>query len=283
MRSRGFPEAIFRFWGPGIRKFVRRWIIESNDNTAETTGKAFPCTAPGTGVHATSGRHTRPSRLNDRHRKVIDFVVRRHWKTVYCYLRGKGYEPDQAGDLTQEFFLEIVLERDLVGQADPTKGQFRPFLLLALSRYLVDVRRRMSSRRRNPQGKLIGLDTVKPSRLLDSTGEPMAPDASDHTWLSELIERVLEHVEAEYHQKGKSAHWYVFHEHVLRPIVDQTDCPSLKEVGDRCSIDEATASNMIVTVKRRLRKLLAQSLRKLVVSDEGLGSHFAKISQNGAH
>jgi hypothetical protein len=135
----------------------------------------------------------------------------------------------------------------------------------------------VNSRRRNPQGKLIGLDAVKTSRLLDSTAEPITPNACDHTWLSELIERVLEHVEAEYHQKGKSAHWYVFHEHVLRPIVDQTDCPSLKEVGDRLSIDEATASNMIVTVKRRLRKLLAQSMRKLVASDEGLRSEIEKI------
>jgi len=230
-------------------------------------------------LRITSSHPTEPSRLDYRHRKVIDFVVGRHWETVYSYLRHKGYNRDQAGDLTQEFFLEIVLERDLIARVDPTKGRLRPFLLLALSRFLVDVQRRMTSRRCIPQGKFIPLDTVEPSSLCESTTESIPGNTCDYIWLSGLIEHVLEQVEAECQEKGKSAHWYVFHEHVLRPIVDQTDCPPLplKEVGDRCSIDEATASNMIVTVKRRLRKLLAQHLRKLVVSDEGARSEIEQI------
>jgi len=216
----------------------------------------------------TSSRHTGQQRLDDRHRRLIDFIVRRHWKPLYYYLLHRGYDNDEARDLTQEFFLEIVLKRDLVAQVDPTKGQLRPFLILALSRYVIDVKRRMSSRRHILQDKAISLDAIEPSRLCEINAESIPRYPHEYIWLSELLEHTLQQVETECQQKGKSEHWYVFQEHVLRPIVDRTDCPQLKEVGRKCGIDETTASNMIVTVKRRLRKLLAQRLRKLIISDE---------------
>jgi len=214
---------------------------------------------------------------DDRHRKVINFIVRRHWKTVYYYLLHKGYDNDEARDLAQEFFLEIVLKRDLIAQVDPTKGRLRSFLILALSRYVIDVKRRMSSRRYILQDKTIPLDTIEPSRLCEINAELIPRYPHEYIWLSELLEHTLQQVETECQEKGKSEHWYVFQEHVLRPIVDHTDCPQLKEVGKRCGIDETTASNMIVTVKRRLRKLLAQRLRKLIISDEQARNEIEEI------
>jgi len=84
-----------------------------------------------------------------------------------------------------------------------------------------------------------------------------------------LLERALAQVEAKCHEDDKTVYWYVFRDRVLQPIMDQITPPLLKEIGSRYGIDnDATVSNMIVTVKRRLQKTMREQLRCSVISDE---------------
>ena len=88
----------------------------------------------------------------DRDSALIGFLLKQYWKPVYCYLRHTGHHNEQAKDLTQGFFHEVVLNRDLVGRADSSRGRFRAFLLHALKQYAnkrVPVRWTASSRTRS--------------------------------------------------------------------------------------------------------------------------------------
>ena len=98
-------------------------------------------------------------------RALIESLLEDYWKPVYCYLRRKGYSNEEAKDLTQGFFHEVVLERHLVEKADPAKGRFRSFLLMALNRYLANVRKRDERQRRAPRGRLVPLEMVEPPEL----------------------------------------------------------------------------------------------------------------------
>jgi len=69
----------------------------------------------------------------DRENAMIGLLLERYWKPVYCYLRRRGYNNEDAKDLTQGFFQEVVLGRELIPQADRSKGRFRTFLLTSLS------------------------------------------------------------------------------------------------------------------------------------------------------
>jgi len=40
----------------------------------------------------------------DKNRALVGLLLNRYWKPVYCYLRRKGYNNEQAKDLTQGFF-----------------------------------------------------------------------------------------------------------------------------------------------------------------------------------
>jgi hypothetical protein len=49
-------------------------------------------------------------------------IIEAYWKPVYKYLRLKWQlDPDQAADLTQEFFV-TTLEKDLLGRFDPARA-----------------------------------------------------------------------------------------------------------------------------------------------------------------
>jgi DNA-directed RNA polymerase specialized sigma24 family protein len=205
----------------------------------------------------------------DKDRALIGLLLNQYWRPVYCYLRRKGFPNEQAKDLTQGFFHEVVLQRHLVQKADPAKGRFRSFLLIALNRYLNDVRDAQAARKRIPREKLVSLDIIEPAELPLAAPESAPEDCFNTAWISLLLERALEQVEAQCHRDGKTVHWNVFRDRVLQPIMNRAEPPSMNEICIRYGIDsEAAVSNVIVTVKRRLQRAMREELRRSVTSEE---------------
>jgi hypothetical protein len=54
-----------------------------------------------------------------------------YWYPLYAFARRSGYGPDDAEDLTQEFFRRLV-EKKWLTQVDQSKGRFRSFLIASL-------------------------------------------------------------------------------------------------------------------------------------------------------
>jgi RNA polymerase sigma-70 factor (ECF subfamily) len=220
-------------------------------------------------------------------RALTGLLLNRYWKPVYCYLRRHGYDNEQAKDLTQSFFHEVVLERDLVDKADPAKGRFRSFLLMALNRYLANVRKSQERQRRTPKGGLVSLEIVEPPELSQLVDKSNPEDCFNLAWVSGFLEQSLQDVESRCREDGTIVYWHVFCDRVLEPIMNRADPASLKDICVKYGIDdEAKASNMIVTVKRRFQTVLREHVRKSVVSDqqaveelEELRRFFPRIAQ----
>ena len=60
-------------------------------------------------------------------RESLTALCSAYWYPLYAYIRRRGYPPEQAQDLTQDFFARI-LEKGLFAEADPGRGRFRSFL-----------------------------------------------------------------------------------------------------------------------------------------------------------
>ena len=225
----------------------------------------------------------------DKNRALLGLLLGKYWKPVYCYLQRKGYDNEQAKDLTQGFFHEVVLGRGLIKKADESKGRFRSFLLIALNRFLINIKNKETAQKRIPKDKLVPLDMVDSLELPQTISTLGPEDSFNYAWVSSLLEEVLEEVEAKCHEDSKGVHWQVFYDKVLQPIIDGTDSPSLKEICEKYGIkDDAKASNMIVTVKRRFQAALKKQLRDSVVSEEQISGEleeikrfFPKIAQDG--
>ena len=216
----------------------------------------------------------------DEDRALIGLLLERYWKPVYCYLKQKGYSNEDAKDLTQGFFHEVVLEHHLIEKADPAKGRFRTLLLVALDRYLGDVRDRENAQKRRPTGALVPLDVAEPPEVPASNTRCDPESTFHYAWVSALLEQVLEEVERACHHDGKTAHWCIFRDRVLNPIMDGSAPPPLNEIVAKYGLqDEGKASNMIVTVKRRFQAALRRRLRESVTSDEDVGSEWQQIKR----
>ncbi|MFC1652593.1 hypothetical protein ACFL3F_02630 [Planctomycetota bacterium] len=203
----------------------------------------------------------------DKDRILIGSLLERYWKPVYCFLRRKGYGNEQAKDLTQGFFHEIVLNRGLIKRADQAKGRFRSFMLHALGEYLIDQRRKESAQKRVPKEKRVPLDMVEPPALPERITRLGPEDCFHYAWKSALLDHTLSEVQARCLEQGFQTHWHLFRERVVQPTLENLEPPSLKQICARHHIeDEAKASNMIITVKRRFQAALQKNVRTTVIS-----------------
>ena len=211
-------------------------------------------------------------------RALIKLLLQRYWKPVYCYLRRKGFNNEDAKDLTQGFFHEIVLRRQLVQRSDQAKGRFRSFLLHALNQYIINQRAKQTATIRIPRDKLVSLETMDPSDLPEDMSA-CEPDASyNYAWISALLDRVLAAVKRSCSEEGLQTHWEIFHARIVEPILSGEPAPPLSEICTRLSVEDTRrASNMMITVKRRFREMLRKSIRNTVISTNQVDEELDEI------
>ena len=215
---------------------------------------------------------------DDKDGALIGVLLERYWKPIYCYLRRKGYDNEEAKDLTQDFFHEIVLNRKLVQKADPSKGRFRFFLLHALKQYLVSEKRKETAQTHIPRHKIVSLDVTNPPVLPQAIYESSPEDCYNYAWVSTLIDQVLSDVKTKCSEQVMETHWGVFHDRIVRPMLSNADAPSLTDICEKYGIDsEKKASNMIITVKRRFQVILRQYLRNTVTSEREVDDELQEI------
>jgi len=231
----------------------------------------------------------RRARTHDQeHRRAsVNNLLKRYWKPVYCYLRHKGYTNENAKDLTQGFFHEIVLGRELIQQADQTKGRFRTFLLTALDRYVTSIYRKETAKKRLPGRGLAHLEAAQFPDLPVARSKSTPEQVFHYAWATNLLDQVLAKVKNEYCNTGRLAYWEVFQAKLLVPIFDNTQAPSLAELCKKYSIEsEKKASNMIITVKRRFATVLRHHLEQFVKSEAEVEDEFRQLveilSEGGA-
>ena len=214
----------------------------------------------------------------DPERALIGILLERYWKPVYCYLRRKGYDNEQAKDLTQGFFHEVVLHRHLIERADPAKGRFRSLLLHALNQYVIDTQRRQTTQGHIPPTKLVALDMSHPPAQIEAMSALDAEQSFDYAWKADLLDRVLAEVRDRYSGQGMANHWGVFHDRLIEPVM--TDCPPppYVEICRSYGIEnETVAANMLKTAKRLFRSVLEKHVRQTVLSGEAVEEELQEI------
>lgn len=132
-------------------------------------------------------------------------LCRVYWPPIYGFLRRRGYNRDDAQDLTQSFF-EHMLEEETLRRASPERGRFRSFLLGALNRVIADEQAHGRAQRRGGQASFISMDEFAAEEMQHErlTNELSPAETLDARWAGVLLQRALEKVRAEFAAEGKA-------------------------------------------------------------------------------
>jgi RNA polymerase sigma-70 factor (ECF subfamily) len=215
---------------------------------------------------------------HDKDRALIKLLLQRYWKPVYCYLRRKGFNNEDTKDLTQGFFHEVVLNRQLIQRSDQAKGRFRSFLLHAVNQYIINQRAKQTATIRIPRDKLVSLESIDPSELPEDMSA-CEPDASyNYAWVSALLDQVLAAVKQSCSEEGLQTHWEFFNARIIEPILTGEPIPPLSDICTHLGVEDTRrASNMIITVKRRFREMLRKHIRNTVISTDQVEEELDEI------
>src|SRR5207249_11620046 len=92
--------------------------------------------------------------------EALERLCRMYWRPIYSFVRRQGVAPEEAEDLTQGFFAQL-LERGSLGAVRKEKGRLRSYLLGALKYFLADERRRSMAIKRGKGQRLIPLEEIR--------------------------------------------------------------------------------------------------------------------------
>lgn len=180
-------------------------------------------------------------------RAAAERAAATYWPPVYAAARRLMRTRDEAAELTQAFFADVVLGRKLLEQADPGQGHLRSFLRAALRRYATDAWRRERAR---GGGRLAPLRDLDREDALACGSEPET--AFDRRWALALFEEALRRCGRHFEGNGRAGHWRLFESRVMGPALGRCELRPLAEESEAMGFGSAAeAAAAVQTVKRR--------------------------------
>jgi RNA polymerase sigma factor (sigma-70 family) len=194
-------------------------------------------------------------------RDALASLCQVYWYPLYAYIRRKGHSPTDAQDLTQEFFTWL-LEKNIAGKADRTRGRFRSFLLTSLDHFLAKHWRRAGTRKRGGGQTVLSLDLAAGENryTLEPAHELTAEMIFLRRWALTLLEKTLTSLRDEFAERGKLE----LFEH-LKPHLggDETTVP-YSQIAELLGKTEGAVKVAVHRLRQRCRELLRAEIAQTV-------------------
>lgn len=195
---------------------------------------------------------------------ALEKLCRTYWYPVYAFVRWQGNRPEDAQDLTQEFFARL-LSKNFFALADPEKGRFRSFLLSALKYFLADQRDKANAEKRGGGRAVFSLnDAQAEERYLEEPATDLTPERIfDRRWAMTLLDQALQLLRAEFSAAGKSRQF-----DLLRPfLAEETIASSYDPVAAELQTSPKTIAVAVFRLRGRYRELVRAEIAKTVAAD----------------
>ncbi len=204
--------------------------------------------------------------------KPADFerLLTLYWNPIYGYIRRRGYSQSDADDLTQQFIMSKVIQRELIGKADATLGKFRTFVLTCLKRFLVDEMRR-------PQPTMSMSDEELEAQGAGREGGD--PDDAFHLeWATNVLSIVMERLEAECQRDGMMKQWRVFEARSLRPAVHNCERATIESLMIELNVSERQVIySMHQTIQNKAERIIEEIVAATVDAPDDVSSEVASL------
>jgi RNA polymerase sigma-70 factor (ECF subfamily) len=203
-----------------------------------------------------AGRHDSPQAA-----EALEKLCRTYWYPLYAYVRRRGYTPEDAEDLTQDFFAQL-LRKNYPARANNLKGKFRTFLFHTLNQFLADQRERAMTLKRGGGQKFISLDAPTPEdRYQLEVADELTPEKLfERRWARTILDRALERLRAEFVAEGKGQIYEVLQ--AFEP--GEQNVLSYAEASTRLGVSESAVKSMIHRLRQRHRELVREEIAHTV-------------------
>jgi RNA polymerase sigma factor (sigma-70 family) len=198
-------------------------------------------------------------------REALTTLCETYWYPLYAFLRSRGYTPQDAEDLTQAFFARL-LEKRTLGQADPSRGRFRSFLLTSLTNFAANEREKAASQKRGGGAPTMSLEFENAEgRFQREPATDETPETVfDRRWAMTLLDRVLARLKAEMMRADKASQFDPLKAYLTG---DQPQL-SYAETARVLGLSDGALRVAVHRLRRRFRDLIRDEIAQTVSSPE---------------
>ncbi len=195
--------------------------------------------------------------------QALERLCRTYWYPLYVVVRRRGYSPEDAQDLTQEFFARF-LEHKYVALADKSRGKFRTFLLRSLEHFLINEWNKATAVKRGGARQVIAWNEEDAeNRYLLERADDAAPDKIfEKRWAMSLLNEVMGRLREEYSEPGRRQ---LFDSLKVSVWGEPTDT-SYQEIGAKLGMAEGALKVAAHRLRQRYRELLRTEVARTVSS-----------------
>ena len=202
-----------------------------------------------------AARHPAPEAAD-----ALAWLCESYWRPVYGFIRRRVPNPDDAADLTQEFFAR-ALDRGYLAQARPDRGRFRSFLMAALTNFLSNEADRHRAIKRGGRVRILSIEMNDGEACL----EPASPDDTperifERQWALAVLDAALARLRQDCAAKNQTR---LFER--LQPYLSG-DHPAARyaDVARELDMSEGTLRTAMSRLRKRFAKLLYEEVAQTV-------------------
>jgi DNA-directed RNA polymerase specialized sigma24 family protein len=195
--------------------------------------------------------------------EALEKLCRTYWRPIFAFLRRQGMPSEEAEDITQGFFAEL-LERRSLDAVRKEKGRLRSFLLGGLKYFLANEGRRAMAIKRGKGQPLIPLDELHADdRIGIEPADPMTAEMIyERRWALTVLERVLRRLKDEYRAGGNIA----LFDSLKELLPDEPGSPSQAEIAGRLGMTENAIRQAFYRFRQRYQALLREEIANTVAT-----------------
>jgi DNA-directed RNA polymerase specialized sigma24 family protein len=192
-------------------------------------------------------------------RSALAELCHAYWQPTYCFIRARGFAPDEAEDLTQGLFASLLAPGALAG-VDETRGRFRDWLRAAAKSFLSnEIKRAKALKRGGGHPRLIIDVDVAEETLRHETQEAFTPDrVFDRQWARTVATRARARLLEECVKGGKRDAFLRLESLLVDEAAEVTDAELSKLLG-RTPNDLRVERHRL---KQRLQALYREYIRE---------------------
>lgn len=203
--------------------------------------------------------------------RALEELCEAYAPPVYAFFRGEGFGPQDAADLTQEFFANKILDAErraeVLRDPEALAVRFRRFLRACLKNFGLHARERLSAKKRGGHLQLVSFDAAAVEARVALLSEAERSNAFDQLWAKSVVDRVFRRLYTE-----------------LKPAARVVLQRTVQAAPDgEIAIELGISSNAVAKSRQRTlrqaRQLLRQELQDTVSTEDDLDGELDELAK----
>ena len=196
-------------------------------------------------------------------RDALETLCRTYWYPLYAFVRRLGHDSEDARDLTQAYFAQL-LEKGYLDDYDPARGRFRVFLKASVRNFLSKEREKDRSWKRGGRTGIVSLDAdqVEGRYKIEPVDRLTPEQLYERRWALTVLERSLAKLRQQRIDAGRELEF-----RKLEPFLTGKGAQGrYKQIAGELGTSEDAVKTALLRLRRQFGDVLREVIGETVAS-----------------